>query len=283
MHFVVIGHITRDVAPEGYTLGGTASYAGIAAKRLGAQVTLLTRARPEDVQHPDLADIDIINLPSDLTTTFHNVYRQGVRTQYLQAVAAPIRVEETPAHLFHADIVLLAPLVQEVDPAIAPRVRGLLGATPQGWLREWDARGQVRPVPWISAGRILPHLDALIFSDADIAGDPGIMATLLEATPLVALTKSAAGAILYVDGVYHHAPPRPAQEIDPTGAGDVFAAAFLMHLRQSHHPFRSAYFANIAASMSVEAPGTRGIPDRARVEAYIAAHPCSDPPLPSPP
>ena len=99
MKFVVVGHITRDVVPDGYTLGGTASYASIAAKRLGADVTVLTRADPDDSDHPALRDINVIVLPSEHTTTFENTYHNGVRQQQLRAVAAPILAEDVPAEL----------------------------------------------------------------------------------------------------------------------------------------------------------------------------------------
>lgn len=273
MHFVLIGHLTRDIVPGGYTLGGTVSFSGITARRLGADVTILTRSHPDDIRHPSLAGIDIINLPSDRTSTFKNSYQNGARTQYITAIADPISVDDVPQHLFDADIAQLAPLTQEVDPAIAPRMNGLLGATPQGWLRAWDDEGRVSPVRWQGARHVLPHLDAIVFSDADLIGDPTLVAVMVQTVPLVVITKSSAGAIIYVNGEYNKIPPRHAEEVDPTGAGDVFAAAFLMQLHQSGDPLHATYFANVTASMAVEAPGTEGIPDRARVEAYIAEHP----------
>ena len=137
-------------------------------------------------------------------------------------------------------------------------------------MREWNAKGQVNAIPWYSAGRILPHLDAIIFSDADLIGDSSILPTILETVSVVAITKAAAGCMLYVNGKRYKIPTRPAEEVDPTGAGDIFAAAFLIALLETNDPVQAAYFANVTASMGVEAPGIHGIPDRAQVEAYIA-------------
>jgi hypothetical protein len=273
VQFVIIGHLTRDIVPGGYTLGGTAAYSGITACRMGADVTILTRAHPSDAQHPSLAGLEIINLPSKYTSTFHNVYHNDIRTQHVRVVAAPIMAEDVPKRLYHADVALLAPLVQEVDPTMIPKMQGLVASTPQGWLREWDARGRIKAIPWYSVGRVLPYLDAIIFSDADLIGDLSILPTILETVPIVAITKAAAGCILYVEGKRHKIPTRPAHEVDPTGAGDTFAAAFLVHLHESHDPIQAAYFANVAASLGVEALGIEGIPERAQVEAYIQAHP----------
>jgi len=273
VHFVIIGHLTRDIVPGGYTIGGTAAYSGITACRMGADVTLLTRSHPSDAQHPSLAGIEIINLPSDHTSTFLNVYHNDIRTQHVRVVSEPILASDVPKHLHDADMILLAPLVQEVDPAMIPKMQGLVASTPQGWLREWDARGRIKAIPWYSAGRVLPFLDAIIFSDADLIGDLSILPTILETVPIVAITKAAAGCILYIEGKRHKIPTRPAREVDPTGAGDTFAAAFLVHLREHNDPVQAAYFANVTASLGVEAHGIQGIPERSQVEAYIQAHP----------
>ena len=273
MQFVIIGHLTRDIVPGGYTIGGTAAYSGITACRMGAEVTILTRACPDDIQHPSLAGIEIINLPSDHTSTFHNVYHNDIRTQHVRVVAEPILASDVPKHLHDVDVTLLAPLVQEVDPAMIPKMQGLVASTPQGWLREWDARGRIKAIPWYSAGRVLPYLDAIIFSAADLIGDLSILPTILETVPIVAITKAAAGCILYIKGKRYKIPTRPAHEVDPTGAGDTFAAAFLVHLEEHNDPVQAAYFANVTASLGVEAHGIQGIPERSQVEAYIQAHP----------
>ncbi len=273
MQFVIIGHLTRDIVPGGYTIGGTAAYSGITACRMGAEVTILTRACPDDIQHPSLAGIEIINLPSDHTSTFHNVYYNDIRTQHVRVVAGPILASDVPKRLHDADVTLLAPLVQEVDPAMIPKMQGLVASTPQGWLREWDARGRIKAIPWYSAGRVLPYLDAMIFSDADLIGDLSILPTILETVPIVAITKAAAGCILYIEGKRFKIPTRPAHEVDPTGAGDTFAAAFLVQLREHNDPVQAAYFANVTASLGVEAHGIQGIPERSQVESYIQDHP----------
>ncbi|MCO6452741.1 MAG: hypothetical protein J5I90_18310 [Caldilineales bacterium] len=273
MHFVIVGHITRDITPTGYALGGTVSYAAVTAQRMGAQVTIVTRSQVEDAAHPALHEIELINIPSAYTTTFQNLYEKGVRTQYVRAVAEPIFAADWPQKLNGADVTLLAPLVQEVDPAVATLANGLIAATPQGWMREWDAKGRVRPVPWYSAGRILPHLDVLIMSAADLGGDERILENALQSVPIVIMTESADGCVVFERGNPTPIPPRVSNEVDPTGAGDVFAAAFLVHFHDSGDVIRSAYFANVAASFSIEGAGLAAIPNRDLVETYINAHP----------
>jgi sugar/nucleoside kinase (ribokinase family) len=65
-----------------------------------------------------------------------------------------------------------------------------------------------------------------------------------------------------------HAPAfKSAVEVDPTGAGDVFAAAFFWHLHNSGGDWRTAAdWANCVASFVVEKRGVAGVPKLAEVE-----------------
>jgi sugar/nucleoside kinase (ribokinase family) len=65
-------------------------------------------------------------------------------------------------------------------------------------------------------------------------------------------------------------PGFPAVEVDPTGAGDVFAAAFLVRLQETEDPVQAARFANAVASFCVEGPGVAGIPTREQVEERLS-------------
>ncbi len=272
MHIAIIGHLTRDISADGYTIGGAVSYSGITARRLGAEVSVLTRAHPDDVRFLEAEGIQVYNLPTQVYTTFHNVYHKDIRIQQVLAVAGPIMEKEVPPEIYEADVLLLAPVAQEVDPAIAVHARNTLAATPQGWMREWDLQGKVYPIPWYSSGRILPFLDIIIFSDQDLVGDLSILPTIIDSVPLVAITRAAKGCVLYDRGQRCQVHTRPAREIDATGAGDTFAAAFLVELMRGRSPHQAAYFANVTASLSIEAIGLGGIPYRFQVESYIEAH-----------
>ena len=64
-------------------------------------------------------------------------------------------------------------------------------------------------------------------------------------------------------------PGFPRQEVDPTGAGDVFAAAFLMRYQETGDPSEAAVFACCAASCVVEGLGTSTLGDRAEIERRL--------------
>ncbi len=261
MRFVSVGHLCRDIVPSGDMLGGSAAYAGVTARHLGAEMTLITSFAPDfDPALPD--DIQICRAPSQCTTTFENRYDQdGRRTQRLHSRAAPLTKNALPTDIGKPDILYLCPLADEVAPCVLEAVRGkLTGAAPQGWLRAWDENGVVRAKRMEHAERILPQLDALILSEEDIAPFPDELEQFRALTPLIVLTQGKRGAVLYEKGRAESFPPYPAQELDPTGAGDVFAAAFLIHYIKTGRAGEAVDFANCAASFAVETIGPMGAP-----------------------
>ncbi|MBI2468198.1 MAG: hypothetical protein HYV62_10340, partial [Candidatus Rokubacteria bacterium] len=59
--------------------------------------------------------------------------------------------------------------------------------------------------------------------------------------------------------------PAPAVEVEPTGAGDVFAAAFLIRYNATGDPWDAAAFAAVAGALTVEGEGIAGVPTRERL------------------
>ena len=55
--------------------------------------------------------------------------------------------------------------------------------------------------------------------------------------------------------------------LDPTGAGDVYAAAFFVRLRETRDPYEAGRFATQLAAVSVTRPGLAGAPTPAEAAA----------------
>ncbi len=290
--FLVIGHVTKDLRPDGsYTIGGSATFAALTAQRLGLSAGIVTSASPDLLARlpEEVPGVAIAATPSLESTTFENIYEGGRRRQYLRGRAAPLELRAVPQAWRQARIVLLGPLAQEIPPAFATAFPGaLLGATPQGWLRRWDDTGLVSPTSWASADDILPHLHALILSREDLIAHQGsdhhehveaLLNTWAKLVPMLVLTAGAQGATLHSNGRARHFRAFPATEVDPTGAGDVFAAAFLIQYALAQDAHAAMRFANCVASFAVEQPGTTGIPTPQQIATRLRSTRAS--PLPS--
>jgi sugar/nucleoside kinase (ribokinase family) len=282
--FLTIGHVTRDLLPgQGFALGGTVTFAALTASRLGLAAALVTCADEGLLaQLPAfLPGVALAARPAPLTTTFENSYLHGFRTQYLRERAPLLAVTDIPPAWLSAPLLLLAPLAQEITlelvRALERPAGSLLAATPQGWLRRWDEDGRVWPTPWEQAEELLPLLDVLILSHDDLLPFAGNRRDVADAmltewslrVPLLIATDGRAGATLFEQGKSRRFPAYPAREVDPTGAGDVFAAAFLTYFYQHRDPYEAVNFANCVASLSVEHPGISGIPTPEQIQARL--------------
>lgn len=273
--YVIVGHVTRDVVPGGFVPGGTVTYAGLAAVALGRRVGAVTSVGPNLEVARLFPSIDFVIRPAHETTTFENVYHEGHRTQWLRSVAGPLDAELVPPSWRAAPIVHLAPLAGEFagDLVAAFPDAQLVGLTPQGWLRTWNAEGRVRRRPWPDPDVALDRADAVVLSEEDVEDDWQVLEGYAARTRLLVVTQGARGCTVFESGRRWQVPAYPAREVDATGAGDVFAAAFFSRLLESGDPVRAARFANCVASFAVEHVGPGGVPDPARIDARLLAHP----------
>ena len=270
--FLAIGHLTKDLQDGGYTIGGAVTFASLTARNLGLRAAVVTRASPDLHFYPIFRGIEVLSLPSKATTTFRNVYFGEMRVQYIGAVADKIEAEDIPLGWRETRIVYLAPLAGELDVDIVRLFpQSLLGVSPQGWLRRWDEEGRVYPKGWNRAEEVLCRADAVIFSEEDVGWDEGLIGGYASKARLLVVTRGEKGATVYQGGKVRHFPAFKVREVvDPTGAGDVFAAAYLIELERGGDPYGAAVFANCVASISVEKRGTEEIPTLEEVEERLA-------------
>lgn len=268
IHYLIIGHLAKDLLPGGSRLGGTIAYAALTARSLGYTPGLVT-AHAADLDLGPLADLPRVQVPSPVSTTFENIYTAQGRTQFVRAQAAPLTAFHLLDEWRHAPIVHLAPLAREFDSKLAATFAGaFLGLTPQGWLRDWDAEGRVSRTDWPEALDVLPHASATVVSLEDVGDDWAVAERWAQATNVLVVTEGARGCTVFARGEAPRKFSAPNQtEIDPTGAGDVFAAAFFINLYETEDPWASAKFANQVAALSVTRPGLEGVPDPDEVGA----------------
>ena len=269
-HIVVAGNVCLDRTAEGgWTPGGPALYAARCAHALGARVTLVTHLTP-NYDREVLAGLEVVALGARSVPLFANTYTNGQRSQLLLARGARFSEADVCA-IPHGDGLIVAPAFREI--AAVLMTAGLEVVTLQGALRSVDAQHNVirratslfAVQPWARPGVFA------VFSVEDTAA-PEIIATAMTLGGATAvLTHGAFGATVYrATGNPEHLPPIPAHEVDPTGAGDCFAAAFTVRMLSTGDEGEALRFAAAAGAIAVESVGLAALPTVADVEARLA-------------
>lgn len=274
IQFLAIGHFAHDVTENGLILGGAAAYSSLTAKRLGLRAGAVSAVGRDFLHYGKLDGISLTlaDDPADNeTTTFQNIYEDSVRRQMLRGVSAPIRPEHIPSEWLEAEIVYLCPVANEVDKSIVHKFpNSLIGVSPQGWMRQWDSQGSVSARKWKDAPDVLPYVNVVVMSEEDIAPFPGIVREYADLAEIVILTRGDRGSRLFHNGKTINFPAFPVRTVDPTGAGDVFALAFLREFHRTGDLHKASVFANCTASFVVEKRGTEGIPDLEQVLSRLS-------------
>ena len=117
----------------------------------------------------------------------------------------------------------------------------------------------------------MPYIDILILSDEDLRSYPDELEKYIGLTSIVVLTQGARGATLFQNGTQLDSTAYSVTEVDPTGAGDVFATAFLIRYYQSRSVKEALNFAHCVASFAVEGVGTSCIPNLPQVLSRLHA------------
>ncbi len=268
IEYLAIGHICADLQPDGTTrLGGTALFAALTAHRLGLRAAILTACAPDFDLSALPVDLPVLRQPSATTTIFENRYHNGARTQILHGRAATIDLAQIPRAWRAAPIVHIAPIIQEVPQDGASLFPdALLGVTPQGWLRTVQPDQIVITEPAALLRLPLTNVHSVILSEEDVQGDEALVRRLAGRMPLVVLTRAERGATVLMEDQAVDVPAFPANVVDPTGAGDVFAAAFLSAFLKAGNPVAAARWACAAAACAIEGPGTSTLPTLDQVQ-----------------
>lgn len=274
---VTVGHFAIDlitspkIASPQPTLGGPPTYTSIAAAKLGAKASVISKVG-EDFQNRYLEwlkanGVDLSGLKqvkSAATTRFILTYRNGQRKLQLKDRAPPISRLDVPDSL-QAKALHIAPIANEIQNTVIVKLRGLtqiLSLDPQGFVRAFDKKGNMRLKPW-KATQALTQIDIYKSSSHEIR-----MVTRLKELPLamreirdygakiVMVTRGMKGTILLVCDEFYHIPAcKPRVFRDPTGAGDAFIGSFLAEYLQGKEPLWCACVGSAASSFVVEGIG----------------------------
>lgn len=258
---LVLGAVTRDVEPGGTTApGGVVHYAGLAFAALGARTRVVTRARAEDAEELlaklRAARVETRAWPSRETTTYANDYSGSEDLHELLASSDPITPADLPEAWRRADAIHLGPLHRrDLAPETLAVLSGRVGIDLQGLVRLSSPSGtRLAPNPALK--------DFLVQVSVAKAAEEEI-AVLLEGRSLeefrrefglaeLLVTRGSRGALLVTRAGVDEIAPVPARKRFPTGAGDVFLAAYLYARAMGRDPQPAGEFAARVSAAQIE-------------------------------
>ncbi len=238
-----VGSVTHDRYEEKILPGGCAFYAASAWQSLGCSPGLVT-CLGEDFQCRDF--LDSFETFADVrgkTTTFVNRYDDaGNRVQYVSALGSRLVPGRVAGLASDLDVSFLAPVLGELDPlqwldVLHARITGL-GL--QGLLRRASGIEGEESLKLVVPACVFPPVEMMkrihiaFLSTEDLHGQPKeLLDYLIEYTHMVVLTRGSEGSSIWWKGGQLHVPSHQAKVLDPTGAGDTYAATFLAILAAS--------------------------------------------------
>lgn len=251
----VIGNLTLDIvegAPQ--RVGGGTFHGGRALRLLHTPARLVTKCATADRERL-LPPVAALGLPvssrgGDSTVTFRMSYDGDVRTMEVLALGDPWSPEEARGWVTKAltrvEWVHVAPLLRSDFPAET------LHELARGRRLSYDGQGLVRPArigPLVLDTDfdhdVLRYISVLKLADDEaealFGGEPDEADLRELGVPEVLVTQGSRGVLVFAGGRIEHVPARPLEgDVDPTGAGDAFSAAYLSARNGGHAPVPSA-------------------------------------------
>jgi sugar/nucleoside kinase (ribokinase family) len=282
---ITIGHFTIDTInlphtkPVRTALGGPPTYVSIAAAKLGAKVSVISKVGddfPTEYQERlqgsqvDLAGLKHVG--QGVTTRFVLKYQTDYkRTLRLEARAPRILAEDINISI-QPRAIHVAPVACEFSEDSVAKLRKAtrtLSLDPQGFIRDFAVRGYMRLKPW-AAGSVLDQIDIYKSSSEEIKMVVGTVDAKKGArkiqdygVKIVVVTRGLQGSTLLIDGTFFDVPACESRGIvDPTGAGDTYIGAFLAEYTKGKDPLWCACVGSASASFVVENFGSERFGDR---------------------
>jgi 2-dehydro-3-deoxygluconokinase len=282
---VTVGHFAIDlitspkiVFPKP-TLGGSPTYVSLAAAKLGAKVSVVSKVGEDFSKNyvkwlrTNRIDLSGLKLVKDASTTrFVLQYQEGWKRKLrLKARAPSISTNDLPDSL-QARVIHMASIANELSEDLVIKLRksaSILSLDPQGFVRDFDCEGNVFLKRW-RAESILGMVDVYKSSLDEmrmVTGTTNIKLGIKKihdhGVKIIIVTKGMRGSTIFFDKTFRNVPACKSRLIlDPTGAGDAYSGAFLAEYVRKKNPLWCACVGSVSASFVVEGVGPERFGER---------------------
>ena len=274
MHYdvdvMLIGHFAKDRlvagASDEIASGGAVYYGGIALRRIGVHVAVVTRLAAADFPRLDelkQEGVQVFATAAPETSGIENVYDPADmdrRTCTPLGFAGPFRLEEIPA--LSAQVYLAIPIIAgeiPLDLLRALAARGPVGLDVQGFVRVREGKRLVSR-PWPDMREGLAHVTYLKVDRAEaelLTGETDLATAarqLARFGPREVVVTQVSGVTVYAAGEMYSAPFTPRSLAGRTGRGDTCFATYVGK-RLSAPPEEATRFAAAITTLKQERPG----------------------------
>ncbi|MBN2494174.1 MAG: carbohydrate kinase family protein [Deltaproteobacteria bacterium] len=267
---LAVGHVTHDRVADEILPGGCAYYAARVWAGLGGSACLASVVGEDFRCDAALEGLALLLRRAGSTTVFANFYPPGAaRVQFVESIAPHVEPAGLPERWLRPDVLFLGPVMGEIDIAAwkqACRPR-LVAIGVQGFVRQAaplapEITDSLKVIPrlWQPSSELLAGVDVACLSEEDLAGQEGLLDRLTASVPLVALTRERRGCDLIEKRARCWVGIHPSRVVDPTGAGDSFAAGLLFGLARGLPVRDAGRLGAAAASIVIEGRASASIP-----------------------
>ncbi len=265
----VAGALTIDVNRSrggAYSyMGGGGFYSSLSLSRMGVETVLFTAYGPDMnqqwVESLKQKGVKIYAAELDRSIMFENVYQDSFRLQKTSGEPSRKIVVER-SRLTGLDAVHVTPVLNEVDHGVFKELQEAgckVSIDAQGFIRTCGVDGAVHQVKRMLSNDALRSVnyvhmnvdEQFFFLNRDVK-------ELFEINPgmIVELTNSEHGSmVIYKHGCFYM-PSLEVNTLDPTGAGDVYAAVFLAKHLETGSLLESSLYASACSSIKAEKTGS---------------------------
>jgi sugar/nucleoside kinase (ribokinase family) len=265
----VIGALTIDVNRSrggAYSyMGGGGFYSSLSLSRMSVETVLFTAygpdMNPEWVEQLKRRGVEVHATELERSILFENVYQDSTRLQ--KTSGEPSRkIVVDRSRLTGLDAVHVTPVLNEVDHGVFKELEEAgcrISIDAQGFIRTSSVDGRVHHVKRMLPDNVLRRVDYVHMNvDEQFFFLSRDVKELFEINPgmIVELTNSEHGSmIVYKQGCFY-TPIVEVETLDPTGAGDVYAAVFLAKHLETGSLLESSLYASACSSIKAEKTGS---------------------------